>query len=143
MTYEEIVQRVKADMVKTDVSNVKEHVAVQINITGEGEGAFYIEVKDGKVDVQPFEYYDRDVLFVAPSERILEVTAGTVKLADAEYIEGNPAKVEAFDRIIFKKAQVKKSSTKKAAEKKAEPKTAEKKPVVKKTAGKTTVKKDK
>lgn len=118
MTYEEIVQRVKADVVKTDAGNVKEHVAVQINITGEGEGAFYIEVKDGKIDVQPFEYYDRDVLFIAPYERILEVTAGNVKLANANYIEGNPAKVAAFDRIIFKKAAAKKKTVKKTNSKK-------------------------
>ena len=139
MTYEEIVQRVKADMVKTDAGNVKEHVAVQINITGEGEGAFYIEVKDGRIDVQPFEYYDRDVLFIAPSDRVLEVTSGNNKLGDADYIEGNPAKVAAFDRIIFKRA--KKTTPRKAAEKKAAPKAAEKKPTVKKAAPKAAEKK--
>ena len=40
---------------KVDASGVKGHLAVQADVYGEGEGAFYIEVKDGKVEVQPYK----------------------------------------------------------------------------------------
>ena len=33
---------------------------MQVNITGEGEGVFYVEVKDHKVSVEPYEYNDRN-----------------------------------------------------------------------------------
>ena len=47
MTYEEIIDKVKELFSETDVSMIDEHLAYQFNITGEGEGAFYAEVKDG------------------------------------------------------------------------------------------------
>ena len=39
---------------------------MQVDVYGEGEGAFYIEVKDGKVDVQP---YDMISVSAAPPAR--------------------------------------------------------------------------
>ena len=42
-----------------DVSDIHEHLAYQFNITGEAEGIFYAEVKDGKLFVEPYEYFDR------------------------------------------------------------------------------------
>ena len=47
MTYEELFQKAKSIFMKADVSQIHEHLAFQFNITGEGEGAFYAEVKDG------------------------------------------------------------------------------------------------
>ena len=35
----------------------------QFNVTGEAEGIFYAEVKEGKLYVEPYEYYDRDAIF--------------------------------------------------------------------------------
>ena len=34
-------------------------LAVQVNVTGENGGTFYIEVKDHKINVEPYEYNDR------------------------------------------------------------------------------------
>ena len=48
MTYEEVVKEAQRIAAKGDASGIKEHLAVQYNITGEGEGAFYMEVKDGR-----------------------------------------------------------------------------------------------
>ena len=53
---------------KADASDISEHLAVQYNVTGEGEGAFYMEVKDGKVEVQPYDYKDRDILVTADGQ---------------------------------------------------------------------------
>ena len=52
MSYEEVFTKVKEIFMKADVSRVEEHLAFQFNITGEGEGVFYAEVKvaSGKLD---------------------------------------------------------------------------------------------
>ena len=73
MTYQEIFNKVKSMTEHLDVSKVKEHIAFQFNITGEGEGAFYIEVKEGQIHVEPYEYYDRDVLFTCSGEMLLKI----------------------------------------------------------------------
>lgn len=76
MTYEEIVDKVKEIFSEADVSMINEHLAYQFNITGEGEGAFYAEVKDGKLDIQPYEYYDRDSLFICSAEVLFKIISG-------------------------------------------------------------------
>lgn len=76
MTYEEIFNKVKEQFSQADVSSVNEHLAYQFNITGEGEGAFYAEVNDGKLYVEPYEYYDRDVIFTCKAEVLLKIAAG-------------------------------------------------------------------
>ena len=35
-------------------------LAVQVNLTGEDGGVFYVEVKDGKISAEPYEYNDRN-----------------------------------------------------------------------------------
>ena len=44
MTYEEIVNIVRDNLENADAREIFEHIAFQFNITGEGSGAFYIEV---------------------------------------------------------------------------------------------------
>ncbi len=76
MTYEEIVDEVKELFSGADVSMIDEHLAYQFNITGEGEGAFYAEVKDGKLDIQPYEYFDRDSLFICSADVLFKIISG-------------------------------------------------------------------
>ena len=76
MTYEELFSKVKGMLVDADVSHVQEHLAYQFNITGEGEGIFYAEVKDGKLYVEPYEYFDRDVIFTCSADTLLKIMAG-------------------------------------------------------------------
>ena len=87
MTYEEIVAQAKSIYESADASKVKEHVAIQFDIKGEGEGAFYLEIKDGKVFVEPYEYYDRDVLVTATADVLLEIVSGKLGLEKA-YLTG-------------------------------------------------------
>ncbi len=59
MTFEELVEKVRGIASKADVSD-KDFLAVQVNITGKNPGVFYVEVKDHKVNVEPYEYNDRN-----------------------------------------------------------------------------------
>lgn len=87
MTYEELVQKARDTYGCADASNVKEHVAIQFNITGEAEGIFYLEIKDGKVDIQPYEYYDRDVLVTTTAKTLVSIAQGKLAL-EAAYFTG-------------------------------------------------------
>ena len=66
-----------------DASEVRGHLAVQFNVTGEGEGAFYIEITDGNVEVMPYEYYDRDAIIYIPGPVLYEIIDGKIKFEDA------------------------------------------------------------
>lgn len=70
MTYEELVANVKEAVKNVMISKMVGHVAFQFNVKGEAEGAFYIEIVDGKIFVEPYEYYDRDI--------IIETTAAVI-----------------------------------------------------------------
>ena len=59
-----------------DVSDVQEHLAYQFNITGESEGIFYVEVKEGQLYVEPYEYFDRDAMFTASAETLMKIAEG-------------------------------------------------------------------
>lgn len=76
MTYEELVKEIKDIFMKADVSKIKGHIAYQFNIEGEAEGAFYAEISDGELKVEPYEYYDRDVLFTCTAEVLLKIAEG-------------------------------------------------------------------
>ena len=52
------------------------HLAYQFNITGEAEGIFYIEVKEGKLYVEPYEYYDRDAMFICSAQTLRKIADG-------------------------------------------------------------------
>lgn len=54
MTCQEIFEKVRDEVNSNDLSGLEGHLAVQIHIIGEGEGAFYIELLDGKVYVEPY-----------------------------------------------------------------------------------------
>jgi len=128
MTYEEIVAKVKKAYAKADTALVDEHLAVQVDITGEGEGAFYIEVADGKITVEPFEYYDHDFKVLCTAEEIIAIAEGKKKLneeveAGNAYVSRNVDKVAVFDLIVAKKSA--------GGRKKADAAKAEKKPAKK------------
>lgn len=73
MTYEEVFEKVRDIFMRADVSGVKEHLAFQFNITGEAQGIFYAEVKDGTLSVEPYEYYDRDAAFICSADTLLKL----------------------------------------------------------------------
>ena len=144
MTYEQIVEKVKKALKKVDASGVKGHLAVQVDVYGEGEGAFYIEVKDGKVDVQPYEYFDHDLRIRCTAGEIISIVEGKKKIIEevaAQNIEAlrNVARIDDFAELLSSPVAAKKTKVsvgakkagaeKKTVAKKAEPKSKEKKKV--------------
>ena len=143
MTYEEVVQKVKDAFAGADASKISEHVAIQFNVYGEGEGAFYLEIADGKIAIEPFEYYDRDVIVYTPAAALVEIADGKLDFIEAYTsgrisAQGNLGKAALLQNITVKKpAKAQKAPAKKAE--KAEKAPAKKAPA-KKTACKTTKK---
>ena len=105
MTYEEIVAAAKEGFGKKDVSKFDGHLAVEFDVIGEGEGAFYVEIKDKNVYVEPYEYYDRDVRFIASAKTFLGLADGTVNAVAAFTtgqlkIDGSIDKALEFQKIF-------------------------------------------
>ena len=149
MTYEEIVAYTKKKVAAANFKSYKGHLAAQVNITGEGEGAFYIELNDATAAVEPYEYYDRDVILVSNADVFIAILDGKKAAQDAVAagelkLVGNVEKALELAEAFKKKAPAKKATPAKKAEakpvaKKAAPaKKAEEKPVVAKTAEKAT-----
>lgn len=84
MTYADMFSKVKGLFMESDVSDISEHLAFQFNITGEAEGIFYAEVKDG-------------VLAEGRLDPILAFTTGKLK------VEGNIDKALRLKQIIDSK----------------------------------------
>lgn len=92
MGYADFFATVKEQFMKADVSDVTEHLAYQFNITGDAEGIFYVEVKDGKLYVEPYEYYDRDAMFTASADTLMKIAEG--KADPVEEVTEERLKVE-------------------------------------------------
>lgn len=119
MKYEELVKTLKDNYEQADASMVKEHIAIQFNVTGESAGAFYLEIADGKIHIEPYEYYDRDVLVTVSEENLLNIFENKLDFVDAFnngdlQAEGNLIKALALKDVIEKNAGEKKSIIKKA-----------------------------
>lgn len=76
MTYESVVQTARKKFLDTDVSSVQGTIAFQINLIGKVEGIFYIEIKDGRVNVEPYEYYDRNAILTMNATNFIKLING-------------------------------------------------------------------
>ena len=144
MTYEEIVQGAKDVLMNKDVSEFKGHLAVQVDVTGEGEGAFYVELKDGQLFVEPYEYYDHDCRLTASADTFTKLITGKLDAVLAFTtgklrVDGSIDKALEFQKICgAKDKKAAKKTAAKSTEKKAPAKAAEKKTATKTTAAKKT-----
>lgn len=131
MTYAELFYEIKGKFMGADVSDIHEHLAYQFNIEDEeAGGSFYVEVKEGVLHVEPYEYYDRDARFICAPDVLLKIADGemdpvwaftTQKLR----VEGNIDKALRLNEIIeMKKKQAKKEAKEARKVEKAEKKSA-------------------
>ena len=142
MTYEEIVSFVSKNIKKTAAKKVTNHIAVEFDIYGEGEGAFYVEINEGVVIVAPYEYYDRDAKIFITGEELVKVI-NNEKTPEESMAEGIMM-IQGSDSAALELLGVLKAPAKKAAsEKSAAKKSAVKKTTAKKETAKKTVKAEK
>ena len=76
MTYESIVETVRNKFKDVDVSSVPGTLAYQFNIEGKVNGIFYVEIKDGRVNVEPYEYYDRNAILIMNGTNLIKLIKG-------------------------------------------------------------------
>ena len=76
MTFEDMFAQVKGLLAQADASGIGERLAYQFNITGKAQGTFYLEVKDGALRVEPYDYHDRDALFTCSAETLFKIASG-------------------------------------------------------------------
>ncbi|MGN0244197.1 MAG: SCP2 sterol-binding domain-containing protein [Lachnospiraceae bacterium] len=118
MTYAEFFYEIKNKFMDADVSDIHEHLAYQFCIEDEESGGiFYVEVKDGQLFVEPYEYYDRDAAFISDPDTLMKIAEGkmdpvwaftTKKLK----VEGNLDKALKLKNIIDMKQKEKKAKKK-------------------------------
>ncbi|MCL2036314.1 MAG: SCP2 sterol-binding domain-containing protein [Oscillospiraceae bacterium] len=73
MTYEKIFGEVKKSLLKADISGLDREFAIQCNIQGEGEGAFYIAFKNGLFSIEPYDYKDNDAQLYANGDTFVKM----------------------------------------------------------------------
>ena len=126
MTYTDLFYEIKGKVMGADVSDIHEHLAFEFDIEDEeAGGAFYVEVKDGQLYVEPYEYYDRDAQFICAPEVLIKIADGKLDPVWAFTnqklrVEGNIDKALRLNEIIQQKQkQIKKEAkeAKKAAKK--------------------------
>ena len=146
MTYQEVVKKAKAAVKKIDTSDIKEHFAIEIDVEGEGEGALYIELDNGRAVAEPYDYYDNDCRIRTDAATLIKLLSGKLDPATALsegsiFFAGNWEKAVALAKSL-KPVETKKAATAKKATT-AKKTTAAKKPAATKTATakKTTAKK--
>lgn len=80
MTYEQIIEKVKEKYADVDASAIDDTAAIQINLVGKNtEGVFYIEAKDGKVNVEPYDYHDNKAVVTVAPTNLMKILDGKLK----------------------------------------------------------------
>lgn len=136
MTFEQAFSKIKEKFDNADASKTSDF-AIQITLTDEDcGGTFYAEVKDGKLAVEPYDYYDNNTVLNISKSAILALIAGRVSLDKAiangeAFVQGDASKIADLKGTI-KKASEKKPAAKKTAAKKAAPKKAPAKKLLRK-----------
>lgn len=76
-----------------------------MNITGENGGVFYVEVKDGHINVEPYEYNDRSCSITMNAEDFVRLLDGKLDPIQAFTfgklkVEGDVGKALEFSKLL-------------------------------------------
>ncbi len=104
ITFEQIVKKVRKTFENADAREVFEHVAIEVDIVGEGAGAFYFEVAERACIIEPYNYYNHDGRIIASADVVLQLASKKMSVRDAWYnglikYEGNEVK---FNLVLDK-----------------------------------------
>ncbi len=104
MTFEEVLEKVRERAAGMDV-NGHPFLAVQVNLKGKDGGVFYVEVKDGRVSVEPYEYNDRSCAFTMEQANFLKLLDGKLDPVAAYTlgklkVDGDLGKALEFSKLL-------------------------------------------
>ena len=104
MKFANILKKARALAAEADISGV-DFLAVQINIEGEENGVFYVEVKDGRISVEHYEYYDRQCAITisdADFSKLMRCKLDAVKAYDEGRlrVEGDAGRALQFSDLL-------------------------------------------
>ena len=103
MNFNEAFKSLKEQFINKDVSKI-ENLAFEFRVK-DPEGVFYAEVKNGKLSIEPYNYYDNDCVFTANYEvfrKIInkELSPVSAYLTKKLKVEGNLGKAMILEKII-------------------------------------------
>lgn len=106
MDFNDFVEKVRMIYENADARSVFEHVALQINLEGDTDGIFYVEVANRRVSVEPYEYYDKDGIVTTDINTLLDIMEHKYNFQEAikrksMKIDGNLNKFKLFEQITF------------------------------------------
>ncbi len=83
MTFFEMFDAAKAGFAKADASGLEGHMAIQIAVTEDGTGIFYVEATDGVLNVQPYDYRDNTASVTLPHSTLFALLRRETTLPEA------------------------------------------------------------
>lgn len=133
MAFYEAYEKIKAALKNAKGKGVDKHLAIEIVITDEeNAGICYLEVADGTVRVEPYDYFDHHARIIGRSDDLAAVLSGkldfdTAMAEEKLFIEGD------IERALEVKKIIRKPAGRKPAAKKEDAESAEAKPAPKRT----------
>lgn len=105
MTFQDAFNEIKGIFSHANVQDYRGHLAIQVTMTGEGGGTFYIEFSDGSVAVEPYDYKDHDVWFISDTNDFLQIARGEMNVVAAYTVgkvrvEGDLGKASEIQRLV-------------------------------------------
>ena len=94
-----LIRMIREKAETSDISSIKEKFAAEFQITG--EGVFYVEVRDGKISIEPYEYNDRDLLIKASADTLKKIINKELSIEKALITRKNRGAKEAGSRKAF------------------------------------------
>jgi len=105
MEFKELFAKAKAGLEQADAGVIGGNLAFQFDLSGENGGTFYVDVRDGVISVEPYEFHDRDVRFMLSTEdfgkmmegklnSVMAFTTGRLK------IDGDIGKALEFKKLL-------------------------------------------
>lgn len=107
MTMDELLEKIRGMAKNIDVSNAG-FLAVQINVKDRDPGVFYVEVKDHKINIEPYEYNDRNCAITMKMDNLVKLIDGKLDAVAAFTlgklkVDGDIGKALEFANLIKNK----------------------------------------
>lgn len=104
MTMQELMAMLREKAKDIDVSQA-DFMAIQFNIKDRDPGVFYVEIKDHKINIEPYEYNDRQCAITMKMDNFVKLINGKLDAVAAFTlgklkVDGDIGKALEFSKII-------------------------------------------